>query len=83
MFYTLQDTTFLNKKELLRILDRFLELDKDFKKGEFPSPPDMLTLSSRPPGQGQAEDCPLPLQPRGKVPGTQGESLQVGQWSYS
>jgi hypothetical protein len=32
---TLQDTTFLNKKEVLRVLDRFLDLDRDFKKGQF------------------------------------------------
>ena len=28
-----QDTTFLNKKEVLRVLDRFLELDKDLRRG--------------------------------------------------
>ena len=28
-----QDCTFLNKKEVLRVLNRFLDLDKNFKKG--------------------------------------------------
>ena len=75
--YVLQDTTFLNKKELIRILDQFLELDKEFKKGEFHSLPDMLSLSSRPYVKQQVEDCPLPLQPRRKVPRAQGKPLQV------
>ena len=38
-FFFFQDCTFLNKKEVLRVLNRFLELEKDFKKGNFDQKP--------------------------------------------
>ena len=39
LFFFFQDCTFLNKKEVLRVLNRFLELEKDFKKGNFDQKP--------------------------------------------
>ena len=47
-FTALQDCTFLNKKEVLRVLNRFLDLDKNFKKGNSSSLSSLCLQSSFP-----------------------------------
>ena len=81
-FHIFQDCTFLNKKEVLRVLNRFLELDKDFKKGEFDRRQTYADIficisSSRSFGQREAEKSSVSIQPGGKMPRTERKPIQV------
>ena len=62
------------------MLNRFLELDKDFKKGNLPLTDDrniFTCILSRSVAQREAEKSSVSLQPSGKVPGTERKPVQV------